>query len=299
MAPTRAPIIVVMGVSGSGKSSIGQGLAAALGLPFVEGDALHPPRNVALMAAGTPLSDDDRRGWLDAIAARLAAGGGPGGGVVASCSALKRSYRDRLRASAPSLGLVYLHGSPGLLLERMEAREGHYMPPSLLQSQLDILEPPQPDEGSLAVDVAEEPERIIAALLRHFEGPAMDTFTKLILFTDTDGRARFREEAIPLEEGQPMARLSALMGSTGYQLRMSPLGFRSQFHCTENPQWVFILGGAMEIGLQDGSSRSFAPGELFFSADLLPLGARFDPTRHGHWSRQVGDQPLVTLFVRG
>ncbi len=124
-------------------------------------------------------------------------------------------------------------------------------------------------------------------------------FTKVLLFTDSDGRARFREERVPLTEGKPQARLSPLMPSGGYQLRMSPVGFRSDFHCTENPQWVFILGGRMEIGLQDGSSRIFAPGEHFHSADLLPAGATFDPTVHGHWSRQVGDEPLVTAFVRG
>ena len=124
-------------------------------------------------------------------------------------------------------------------------------------------------------------------------------FTKVILETGADGRARFREEPLPLTEGKPQARLSALLPSGGYQLRRSPVGFRSEFHCTEHPQWVFILGGRMEIGLQDGSSRVFAAGEHFYSADLLPAGATFDPTVHGHWSRQLGDEALVTLFVRG
>jgi hypothetical protein len=126
----------------------------------------------------------------------------------------------------------------------------------------------------------------------------MASFTQVVLFTDSDGRARFREQPIELGQGKPMARLSSLMPSGGYQLRMSPPGFRSDFHCTENPQWVFILSGAMEIGLQDGSSRVFNPGEHFFSADTLPAGATFDSRRHGHWSRQLGDEPLVTLFVR-
>jgi hypothetical protein len=125
------------------------------------------------------------------------------------------------------------------------------------------------------------------------------TFTQVILFTDTDGRARFREQAIPLDQGKPQAMLSALMPSGGCQLRHSPVGFRSEFHCTVDPQWVFILGGAMEIGLQDGTSRVFHPGQHFFSADVLPAGASFDATVHGHWSRQVGDAPLETLFVRG
>jgi hypothetical protein len=127
----------------------------------------------------------------------------------------------------------------------------------------------------------------------------MSSFVKVVLFTDTDGRARFREEPVALTEGKPAARLSPLMPSGGLQLRHSPVGFRSDFHCTENPQWVFILAGQMEIGLQDGSSRVFAPGDHFYSADLLPAGATFDPAVHGHWSRQLGGEPLVTAFVRG
>jgi hypothetical protein len=124
-------------------------------------------------------------------------------------------------------------------------------------------------------------------------------FTQVILFTDTDGRAKFREEAVPLGEGSPQAMLSALFPSSGLQLRHSPVGFRSQFHCSPYTQWVVILGGEMEIGLQDGTSRIFRPGQHFYSADLLPQGATFDPAVHGHWSRQVGADPLVTLFVRG
>jgi hypothetical protein len=124
-------------------------------------------------------------------------------------------------------------------------------------------------------------------------------FTKVVLFTDADGRARFREESVPLDEGTPQSRLSALFASGGYQLRTSPLGFRSQFHCTTAPQWCFILGGQMEIGLQGGVSRIFKPGEHFYSADVLPEGQSFDAKVHGHWSQQVGSDPLITLFVRG
>lgn len=127
----------------------------------------------------------------------------------------------------------------------------------------------------------------------------MSTFRQVILFTDADGRARFREQDIALSEGKPEARLSPLMASGGLQLRESPVGFRSSFHCTVTPQWVFILQGGMEIGLQDGSSRVFGPGQHFYSADLLPAGASFDAALHGHWSRQVGEQPLITAFVRG
>ena len=126
----------------------------------------------------------------------------------------------------------------------------------------------------------------------------MTALKKVVLFTDTDGRARFRDEAVPLSEGTPQSQLSALMPSGGYQLRQSPVGFRSSFHCTGQPQWLFVLGGQMEIFLQDGSSRIFGPGDSFYSADTLPAGVGFDERIHGHWSRQVGPEPLVTLFVR-
>ena len=126
----------------------------------------------------------------------------------------------------------------------------------------------------------------------------MTTFTQVTLFTDHDGRARFREHEIALPEGTPMSMLSPLLPSAGMQLRHSPVGFRSSFHVTTTPQWVFILGGQMEIGLQDGSSRVFRAGQHFYSTDTLPAGAIFDPNVHGHWSRQLGDEPLVTAFVR-
>ena len=124
------------------------------------------------------------------------------------------------------------------------------------------------------------------------------SFTKVVLFTDRDGRARWREEVIALGEGTPQARLSTLFSCGGYQLRESPVGFRSQWHCTMSPQWVFILRGEMEIGLRDGSTRRFRPGEHFYAADALPAGATFDAELHGHWSAQRGPEPLVTLFVR-
>ena len=126
----------------------------------------------------------------------------------------------------------------------------------------------------------------------------MPAFTQVELFTDADGRAKFRETSIPLTEGTPQASLSKLFASGGYQFRMSPVGFRSQWHCTTTPQYVLILSGRMRIGLRDGSTRTFGPGEHFHSADTLPAGASFDPALHGHWSAQAGDEPLVTLFVR-
>jgi hypothetical protein len=123
-------------------------------------------------------------------------------------------------------------------------------------------------------------------------------FTQVTLFTDVDGRARFREHALALSDGKPQARLSPLMPSGGLQLRESPVGFRSEFHCTDTPQWVFILQGQMEIGLQDGTSRVFHSGQHFFSDDRLPMGATFDAKVHGHWSRQLGPLALITAFVR-
>jgi hypothetical protein len=127
----------------------------------------------------------------------------------------------------------------------------------------------------------------------------MATFTKVILYTGADGRAQFCEEVLALEQGSPQSMLSELFASGGYQLRTSPVGFRSQFHCSDYTQWVFILSGEMEIGIHGGVSKVFKPGEHFYSADLLPDGQTFNPEVHGHWSRQVGPYPLITLFVRG
>ena len=126
----------------------------------------------------------------------------------------------------------------------------------------------------------------------------MTTFTRTVLFTDVDGRARFKEEVIDLDQGSEKARLSEWIPAKGLQLRQSPVGFKSEFHVSSHSQWVFILQGQMEIGLQDGSCKVFAAGEHFFSADLLPEGAVFDPKVHGHCSRQVGEEALVTVFVR-
>jgi gluconokinase len=291
-------IHVVMGVSACGKSTVGRALALARSATYLDGDDFHPPENVARMAAGQALTDADRQGWLLALSQRLAQARAAGEGVVLSCSALKRRYRDLLRQGAPDLVLVFLHGRRELLAARIAARTDHYMPASLLDSQLATLEPPQPDEAALTFDVALTPQQIVDAI-QQAKAPAMPDFHKVVLYTDDHGRARFREERIALDEGTPQARLSALWPSGGYQLRHSSVGFRSSFHCTGTPQWVFILSGRMEIGLQDGSSRVFEPGQHFYSADTLPAGASFDDKLHGHWSRQVGDEALVTLFLRG
>jgi gluconokinase len=157
------PIIVVMGVSGCGKSTVGQALAAALHLPYLEGDSFHPPENVARMAAGTPLTDEHRQGWLLTLSEQLALHAERG--AVLGCSALKRSYRDVLRGGAPHLQLLHLHGSRELLAARMAARSGHYMPASLLDSQLATLEVPGPDERALRFDVAERCEDIVTKFL--------------------------------------------------------------------------------------------------------------------------------------
>jgi carbohydrate kinase (thermoresistant glucokinase family) len=153
------PAVVVMGVSGSGKSTIGRALAAALHLPFLEGDTLHSPASVDKMSAGIALTDADRESWLQAIGDRLRAAGE--GGLVVSCSALKRSYRDRLRAARPGLRFVFLHGARELLADRMGSREGHCMPPSMLESQLRTLEPPGDDEMPIRADIAQAPQAIV------------------------------------------------------------------------------------------------------------------------------------------
>jgi len=157
------PLVVVMGVSGSGKSTLGVQLAQSLGVDFVEGDAYHPPRNVERMAAGIPLTDADREGWLRTLADRIAQAQAAGQGLVVSCSALKRSYRDLLRGAAP-LRFVMPHASRDVLHARMAARTGHYMPASLLDSQLATLEMPTSDERVIVVDATAPVEQTVAAL---------------------------------------------------------------------------------------------------------------------------------------
>lgn len=154
MADTSADLVVVMGVSGSGKSAVGAALAVALGLPYVDGDALHPPENVAKMHAGVPLADDDRWPWLDTVGEWLRAHAA-GGGVVA-CSALRRSYRDRLLSHAPTARFAELDVPPDVLRARLAARTGHFMPASLLDSQLATLEPLAEDEPGVRVQVRGE-----------------------------------------------------------------------------------------------------------------------------------------------
>ncbi len=154
--------IVVMGVTSTGKSLVGAALADALGGRFVDGDDLHPAANRAKMARGEPLDDADRAPWLDAVGATLADGAPP---VVVACSALRRLYRDRIRAHAPDAVFVHLTGAPATIARRMAAREGHFMPVSLLASQLATLEPPDPDERVVTARVETGPDAVLAGIL--------------------------------------------------------------------------------------------------------------------------------------
>ena len=151
-------VVVVMGVAGTGKTTVGPLLAARLGVPYAEGDDFHPLANIAKMSAGTPLTDDDRWPWLDAIGSWAHGRAGLGG--VVSCSALKRSYRDRLRAEAPGVVFVHLSGDRVLIEDRMSHRQGHFMPTALLDSQFATLQPLQQDEAGVVVDVSGSPEEI-------------------------------------------------------------------------------------------------------------------------------------------
>ncbi|MEB3961937.1 gluconokinase [Streptomyces kunmingensis] len=151
-------VVVVMGVAGTGKTTIGPLLADRLGVPYAEGDDFHPPANIAKMTAGTPLTDEDRWPWLDAIG-EWAHGRAGLGGVVSS-SALKRAYRDRLRAEAPGVVFVHLTGSRELIEDRMSHRQGHFMPTALLDSQFATLQPLAADEAGVGVDVSGSPEEI-------------------------------------------------------------------------------------------------------------------------------------------
>ena len=152
---------VVMGVSGCGKSTVGAAFAAAIGGRFIDGDDLHPPENVAKMSAGVPLTDADRWPWLTLVGATLT------GDVVVGCSALKRAYRDRIRAVAGPVRFLHLAGSKAVIAARMAARPGHFMPLGLLDSQFAALEPPGPDEDAVTVDIDQSLEAIVAALLAH------------------------------------------------------------------------------------------------------------------------------------
>lgn len=156
-----------MGVAGSGKSTIGAMFARALHLAFLEGDDLHPAQNVERMAAGIPLTDDDRRPWLLAIAGQLRDAQRAGMGLVVACSALKRSYRDLLRSvGAADVRFVYLTGTRALLAERLANRRGHYMPAALLDSQLATLEEPAADEHAWVCDISQPPEAVVADLVK-------------------------------------------------------------------------------------------------------------------------------------
>jgi gluconokinase len=164
-------IVVVMGVSGVGKTTLGRALAERLQATFLEGDGFHPPANVEKMRAGTPLSDADREPWLRTLAAEAERCSARGENVVIACSALKRAYRAILTEHV-AMRFVHLTGEPSLIKARLDARVGHYMPPALLPSQLAALEPPGADEGAITVDIAAEPAALLETVLTALRVPA-------------------------------------------------------------------------------------------------------------------------------
>jgi carbohydrate kinase (thermoresistant glucokinase family) len=161
----RHAAIIVMGVSGSGKSTIGVLLAEALGWPFADADGFHPAANIAKMAAGQPLTDEDRWPWLDAIAAHIGASRTAGQPVVVACSALRRAYRERLRAGHGDLIFLHLAGAPAVIAERQAARQGHFMPPSLMASQFATLEDPAEEVDAVTVSVSASPHEVVVAAI--------------------------------------------------------------------------------------------------------------------------------------
>lgn len=163
-------VLIVMGVSGCGKTTLGAALAQQLGWPFAEGDAFHPPANIAKMSAGVPLTDEDRWPWLQAIAAWIGQRRAAGQHGVVACSALRRAYRDVLRGGQADTGLIYLKGDAALIAARQQARPGHFMPASLMQSQFDTLEEPGADEQPITVSVADNPEAILRRVLSAIGG---------------------------------------------------------------------------------------------------------------------------------
>lgn len=170
--PTTPPIAIIMGVAGSGKTAVGGRLAERLGVPYVDGDDLHPQANIDKMSAGHPLDDDDRRPWLITIGEWLHDHRETG--AVATCSALRRSYRDLLRRSCPGVPFIHLAGTRDLIVERVSGREGHFMPASLVDSQFDTLEPLEPDEPGITVEVTATVDEIVdraAAWLAGHDAP--------------------------------------------------------------------------------------------------------------------------------
>jgi gluconokinase len=162
-------LVVVMGVSGSGKSTVGAAIAQRVRVPFADADDFHPPANIAKMTAGHPLDDDDRHPWLEAIGEWLAAHAENGG--VMSCSALKRKYRDQLRHHAPEVMFVHLQGDHDVITRRQASRPGHFMPASLLASQFATLEPLAPDEGGLVIDIDQDIDAIVQAYVDATDQP--------------------------------------------------------------------------------------------------------------------------------
>lgn len=154
--------VIVMGVSGTGKSTVATALADRLGWPFIEGDDLHPRSNVAKMESGEPLTDEDRAPWLEAIREHAQEQAAAGRSAVITCSALKRQYRDSLREGVREMFFVHLHGTREVLEPRMAKRERHFMPPKLLQSQLDTLEPLEDDEDGVVVDISGTVDEVIS-----------------------------------------------------------------------------------------------------------------------------------------
>lgn len=161
----KPSVLMVMGVSGSGKTTVGEALAAKLTWPYRDADDFHPPANKAKMAAGHPLTDEDRRPWLDAIAAWIDEHRRTGTHGVVTCSALRRVYRDRIVGGRSDVRIVYLSGSEAMIAERMADRKGHFMPASLLHSQFETLEPPGPDEHAVTVPIEDSPELIVETVL--------------------------------------------------------------------------------------------------------------------------------------
>lgn len=173
-AAASVPLVVVMGVSGSGKTTIGTLVALEAGVPFVDGDSLHPIENVRKMASGTPLDDEDRWPWLDVVGGRLRDAGDAGTGLVLACSALKRRYRDRILRRAPDAVFLHLTGALDVLGARLEGRTEHFMPTSLLQSQLDALEPLDDDERGHQVSVDQPVEEVVAEAVAALQALRVD-----------------------------------------------------------------------------------------------------------------------------
>jgi carbohydrate kinase (thermoresistant glucokinase family)/Cof subfamily protein (haloacid dehalogenase superfamily) len=271
--------LIVMGVSGSGKTTIGERLAARLGWPYEDADQFHPASNVAKMSAGHPLTDEDRWPWLKAIAAEIDRVREAGGRVVIGCSALKRAYRDILVHGRKDIRIVYLDGTEALIAERLGRRKGHFMPPGLLTSQFNTLEPPAPDEHPLTVSIDAPVETIVDTIVRRLEIASRMTRIALVV-SDVDGTLLTRDK-----------RLTEAAGAAVRRLHEAGIGFT--ITSSRPAIGMGFLVEPLEITLPIGPFN----GSSIVAPDMKPIEQHFIPVSAVKRSLELLRQSCIDIWL--